>query len=208
MSIAAINWALNHVSGITSTQKAILIALADRANEDNQCWPSYEDICSRSCATRHAVANALRHFETIGLIRKTRRYNKSTIYELVISAEINTATSSVEINTASSVEINTASSVETDTLTINEPSKEPPKGKHGRFTPPKGVAIESWKDWVAYRKKFKAPTTDRSLLLVANKLKDFTEEEQRQAIDMAIECGWKSVFPKKQAQDAEGDFEI
>jgi hypothetical protein len=36
MSIAAINWALNHVSGITSTQKAILIALADRANEDNR----------------------------------------------------------------------------------------------------------------------------------------------------------------------------
>ena len=208
MSIAAINWALNHVGGITSTQKAILIALADRANEDNQCWPSYEDICSRSCATRHAVANALKHFEALGLIRKTRRYNKSTIYELVISVEINTATSSVEINTASSVEIDTASSVEINTLTINEPSKEPPKRKRRCFTPPTGVAKESWQDWVAYRKKFKAPTTDRSLLLVANKLKDFTEEEQRQAIDMAIECGWKSVFPKKQTQDAEGDFEI
>jgi hypothetical protein len=67
----------------------------------------------------------LKHFEATGLVRKTRRYNKSTIYELVISAEINTSDSSVENNTASSEETLTASSVETDTLITKEPLKEP-----------------------------------------------------------------------------------
>lgn len=207
MSIAAINWALNHVSGITSTQKAILIALADRANEDNQCWPSYDDICSRSCANRKSVVAALKKLEELGLITKTRRFSKSTVYTLAISTVIGPI-SSADIGPISSTDIGHKDRPDIGPLTINEPSKEPPKAKHSRFTPPEGVAIEPWNDWVAYRKKFKAPTTDRSLLLVANKLKDFTEEEQRQAIDMAIECGWKSVFPKKQTQDAEGDFEI
>ena len=201
MSISAINWALNVVRGINSTQKSILIALADRANEENQCWPSYEDICDRSCATRNALSNALKVFEQKNLVTRQQRHNKSTIYTLNIA--------STEKHTAGgSTESYTSSSTESYTLTIKEPSKEPQKQKHGRFTPPQGVAKEPWQDWVAYRRKFKAPTTERSLLLVANKLKDFTEEEQRQAVDLAIECGWKSVFPKKQNYDTEGDFTI
>lgn len=209
MSISAINWALNVVRGINSTQKSILIALADRANEDNQCWPSYEDICERSCATRNAVSNALKVFEQKNLVTRQQRHNKSTIYTLnIASTEKHTAGSSTQFNTPSSTESDTSSGTESNTLTIKEPSKEPQKQKHGRFTPPQGVAKEPWQDWVAYRRKFKGPTTDRSLLLVANKLKEFTEEEQRQAVDLAIECGWKSVFPKKQNYDSEGDFSI
>ena len=71
MSIEAINWALNRVTGITSTQKAILIALADRANEDHQCWPSYEDICFRSGANRKSVVAALKKLEELGVINRT-----------------------------------------------------------------------------------------------------------------------------------------
>lgn len=164
MSIEAVNWALNTIVNITSTQKAILVALADRADVNGLCYPAYDDICRRSCATRHAVANALRHFESMGLIKRKRRYNKSTIYQLCISAEINTTASSAEINTATSAEINTASSVEIDTLTIIEPSKEP--SYRARFS----------EFWGLYPKKVAKPAAERAF-------KNLTKKDQMALVD-------------------------
>lgn len=85
MSIAAINWALNVVTDITATQKAILIALADRADEDGFCYPSYDDICRRSCASRKTLISTLKVLEELTLITRHRRYSQSTIYRVNIT---------------------------------------------------------------------------------------------------------------------------
>jgi pyocin large subunit-like protein len=204
VSIKAINWALNVVSGITSTQKAILIALADRANEDNQCWPSYEDICARSCANQKTVASALKALEQHGFIKKTRRYSQSTLYQLLITTDIGHI-SSTDIGSISSTDIGHTDTPNIGNLTIKEPSKEPPKEKHSRKVPD-GVDSEAWRNWVKYRRKFKAPTTERALTLVANKLRGVSVEEQRDAVDKAIECGWRSVFPKEKNEIREHEF--
>ena len=116
MSIEIVSWALNQVTNITATQKSVLIALADRSDVNGYCYPSYDDICKRSCATRNTVSMALKHFESIGILKKNKRYNKSTIYQLIVS--------STKINTTSSTKINTTSSTEIHTLTVIEPSKE------------------------------------------------------------------------------------
>lgn len=83
MSVKALNWAFE-VSGITAAQKAVLIALADRADMEDCCFPSYEDIMRRSCADRHTIARALALFEDMELITKHKRYGRSTQYKLLI----------------------------------------------------------------------------------------------------------------------------
>jgi DNA-binding MarR family transcriptional regulator len=85
LSIAAINWALNVVTDITATQKAILISLADRADEDGFCYPSYDDICRRSCASRKTLISTLKVLEELELITRHRRYSQSTIYRVNIT---------------------------------------------------------------------------------------------------------------------------
>lgn len=206
MSIEAINWALNRVRGVSSTQKAILVALADRADANAQCYPSYEDICGRSGATRNTVASALSAFEERGILKREQRHNKSTVYTLnLTSTEIDTDSSSTKIHTSSSTKINTSSSTKIDTLTTIEPSINHQKRKRSSKTP-EGIDPEAWSEWVKYRKKFKAPTTERALTLVANKLRGLSEEDQREAVDKAIECGWRSVFPKQKNEIREHEF--
>jgi len=103
MSIAAINWALNSVEAVTAAEKAVLIALADRADQEHCCFPSYDDICKRSCATRNTVSRAIARFEELGLLERQKRFGKSTVYRLRV-------TSSTEIHTtvnASSTEMRT-----------------------------------------------------------------------------------------------------
>ena len=204
MSIEAINWALNKVTNVTSTQKAVLIALADRADAQGQCFPSYQDIITRSCASRNAVCSALAALVEKGLISKEPRFNKSTVYTLNLSGiEIKTGASGIDLKTGSGTQIKNASGIELNTLTIKEPSINNQRGKRGRYKPPEEVDKSVWKDWVAYRQEFKGPTTDRSLAIVANKLKPLSHAKQRECVDMAIECGWKSVFPKDNKNDGE-----
>jgi hypothetical protein len=85
LSIAAINWALNVVTDVTATQKAVLISLADRADEDGYCYPSYEDITRRSCVSRKTLISALKALEDGQLITRHRRYSQSTIYRVNIT---------------------------------------------------------------------------------------------------------------------------
>jgi len=139
-----------------------------------------------------------------GLISKEPRFNKSTIYTLNLSGiEIKTGASGIDLKTGSGTQLKTASGIELNTLTIKEPSINHQGVKHGRYKPPEEVDKEVWKDWVAYRQEFKGPTTDRSLAIVANKLKPLSHAKQRECVDMAIECGWKSVFPKDNKNDGE-----
>lgn len=153
MSIQAINWALNEVSGISATQKCILLTIADRADSNGYCYPSYEDICVRSCANRKTVATAIKALNEAGLLKKIKRFNKSTIYCLAISPDfglIKSGVSSTDIGTGGSTDIGTFSSTDIGTLTIIEPPKEP-----------------SWRSrfdefWFNYPKKVGKPKAEQS----------------------------------------------
>ena len=128
MSIQAINWALNEVSGISATQKCILLTIADRADSNGYCYPSYEDICVRSCANRKTVATAIKALNDAGLIKKIKRFNKSTIYCLAISPDfgsIKEGAKCSDIGASSSSQIGASASTNIGTLTIIEPPKEP-----------------------------------------------------------------------------------
>jgi hypothetical protein len=153
VSIQAINWALNEVSGISATQKCILLTIADRADSNGYCYPSYEDICVRSCANRKTVATAIKALNEAGLLKKIKRFNKSTIYCLAISPDfglIKSGVSSTDIGTGGSTDIGTFSSTDIGTLTIIEPPKEP-----------------SWRSrfdefWFNYPKKVGKPKAEQS----------------------------------------------
>lgn len=66
------------------TLKAVLIALADHANERGECYPSIPRIASRTELSERAVRGALRALEVAGLIRSTARSGTSSIYTLTL----------------------------------------------------------------------------------------------------------------------------
>ena len=51
------------------TPKAVLISLADQANDQGVCWPSIDTITTRTCFGERAVRNAIRWLETAGLVK-------------------------------------------------------------------------------------------------------------------------------------------
>jgi hypothetical protein len=48
---------------MSPTQKAVLISLADNANDHGHCWPSIPTICERTCLSERAVHGAIKWLE-------------------------------------------------------------------------------------------------------------------------------------------------
>lgn len=78
------------LQGLSVTQKAVLISLADQANDDGMCWPAVGTIAARCCMSARAVRSAMDHLEAVGLLARDRRFNSSTVYS-VTPAKFNTA---------------------------------------------------------------------------------------------------------------------
>lgn len=74
--IMALCWPLQ----MPPTAKAVLISLADNANDSGYCWPSIETICERTCFSRRAVIDAIHWLEAEKYVTADRSNGRKTAY--------------------------------------------------------------------------------------------------------------------------------
>lgn len=75
MSFQAMAWAIKQKAG-NATGKAVLLMLANYADEDGICFPSQNTLANEcECSTR-AISNWLKRFEDAGLIARETRYGQ------------------------------------------------------------------------------------------------------------------------------------
>lgn len=90
MILAAKAWKIKLGNPI---RKMILIKLADNANDDGECWPSYQHIADQCETSRRTVINHINELEKMGLIkkitRKTNRGNSSNKFIITLPSENN-----------------------------------------------------------------------------------------------------------------------
>lgn len=85
------------------------------------------------------------------------------------------------------------------------PQKKTPKETKTPHKPPRGPVLpdwlspEAWADFVEFRKKAKAPLTDRAAELAVKKLEALRSggNDPRAVIEQSILHGWKGLFPLK-----------
>jgi hypothetical protein len=72
MSIEALNWAWEQPV-TKAANKLVLLALADHANGDGECWPSMKRIADRSDISARHVSRAINELVDLGLVEKANR---------------------------------------------------------------------------------------------------------------------------------------
>lgn len=77
--ISAACWPLQ---GMSVSQKAVLVSLADQASDDGVCWPAVKSIALRTCLSERAVQDALAWLQTAGIVFREYRANTSTSYTI------------------------------------------------------------------------------------------------------------------------------
>ena len=74
------------LDGMSIAQKAVLISLADNANDQGVCWPSIATIARRVCASDRAVQNAIKWLESAKVVTANRANGRHTSYTLTPAA--------------------------------------------------------------------------------------------------------------------------
>lgn len=70
------------LGGMSIAQKAVLISLADNANDQGVCWPSIPTIAARVCASDRAVQNAIKWLEQARIVKANRSNGRHTSYTI------------------------------------------------------------------------------------------------------------------------------
>jgi DNA-binding transcriptional ArsR family regulator len=81
MTIEAMSWAFKLQMG-DSTEKFVLLALADHADEHGRCWPSLKRLSLFTSCAESTVRRALRRLEAQGLLTSEERRGTSRTYRI------------------------------------------------------------------------------------------------------------------------------
>lgn len=201
----ALCWQLDGMSG---TEKAVLIALADRADDVGLCWPSIATIAQMTCFSDRAVQKCIHSLEEKGLLTvQVSPGGKSNKY--VINGERHSPSKGVDdsVNSEPRSLLNGEPHSPRTTFTPNDVrSNGEPRSRNGEprspkpsrtirepsvvvNTSPPDVDQKLWADFLTIRKAKKAPVTETAIAGIRREAEtagiDFST-----AIAVCCERGW------------------
>jgi len=174
LSVDATRWAWA-VAGIKSTDKLVLLSLADRANEEHEAWPSIDRLSADCCMKRATVISAIERPSEKGGIERRKRFGGSAVYTLV-GVESRHDKTGISAETGTSAKTGTVSSAENGTTVVPKTAPEPKTKPNKNLTTvmvadfpdlPTDVAAE----FLAYRKRQKAELTPTAWRRMANEIR-------------------------------------
>lgn len=202
--IMALCWQLGGMSG---TEKAVLIALADRADDAGMCWPSIATLAQMTCFTDRAVQKCIHSLLGKGLISvQVSAGGKSNKYVINPEQRSPSVEKLANANGAPYSPLNGEPRSPRTSFTPNHvhrngeprsPNGEPRSPKPSitirepsiKVLRPDDVEDSLWREWVAHRKAKRAAVTE-------GVLKTFRQEATKASFTLAdamrksIDRGW------------------
>jgi DNA-binding MarR family transcriptional regulator len=198
--------------------KFVLLALADYANDDGEAYPKQSTLAEWTCYNRTTVNEALANLERAGLIETQQTYRDDggksyKRYRLTfLTPHVG------EADKGMSARPTRVCRPEQQPLVGEADSKNPQQGTHKKepkkkgarehFDPlsvdlPANVSRDVWRDFIAYRRERRLPTTPTHTRRLLEKLSAAGADADAM-LAQTIENGWQGVFDLKDtAQRAE-----
>lgn len=212
MSLDATVWAWKQK--VTSTQKLVLLSLADRAGENHDCWPSIDRIVDNTGLNRKTVMKAIKDMVELDLIHSQKKaFGRSNTYTLIgVMEHTRTSNSPKKGTNANSPNIGTPIVPESESLkvpkkghkSIKESIKESKKEKNIK----KENLIDEFKEeekevmqiLIDHREEIKAPLkTERAARMLLKELNHYAQQWNitfDDALDYWLSKAWQSIDVK------------
>jgi len=205
------------MQGMNASQKAVLISLADNANDDGVCWPSIGHISERTCLSERAVQGAIKWLVLAGALQVSERHGRSTVYTVTPAAFAppqemrgakNVTTPANIVNTPADPAPTPADpaprTVKNQQRTVKEPSITP-AARVMSFSVSElidlGVDEQVANEFLALRKRKRAPLTEIALAGIRREA-ERAGMDLDQALRKCVERGWQGFDSAWVAQPA------
>jgi hypothetical protein len=190
------------------TEKFVLLALADNANDEGNCYPSIATITKKCSLSEPTVHRSIKKLVELNLVVQIFRTGRSTIYTLNLNTPHQNDTPP-QIDTPLPLTVTphpptqrypTPHQADTHNhqVTIKEPSSNRKEAKK-QMIAPEGVSIEVWDSFLQQRKKARAIVTP----IVIERIASEAAKARWTLNDALAECaarGWRG-FKAEWVQD-------
>lgn len=182
---------------LSSTQKLVLLSLADWANDEGLCWPSIERVAKKSSLKKRAVQLAIRSLEEMKFIRREEVVGKGNRYWIQIPVhEMHPCTEDIppvhQMHETRAPDAPNTSKIHQLTT------------KYIRRELPECIPVDAWQGWVEMRNQRKKPLTDRAYNQAIDKLVAFMDRGQNitEVLDRSTMNGWTDLYEVKEPRNA------
>ncbi|HHL1271277.1 TPA: helix-turn-helix domain-containing protein [Haemophilus influenzae] len=181
-------------------RKLVLLKLADNANDDGICFPSYQYIADKCEMTRRSAISHIEYLIKMGLVSKKERKNKdgsiSNLYFLHLeqgsenfaldSENISLGSENFALGGSENISPRTSHSLEP----VNEPKKTTQKSESEILLERFGITGQLAKDFIAHRKAKKG-VINQTQLNRLQKQADKAGISICEAVEICIERNWQ-----------------
>jgi hypothetical protein len=178
---------------LSSTQKLVLLSLADWANDDGLCWPSIERLAIKTSMAGRSVQRIIRDLESMGFVKRNEVLGKGNRYWIHIPM--------TECHPCPSVTPPMTECHPTpDTVSPNTSKTHQLNTKDIIRVLPDWIPADAWNGWVEMRKQRKKPLTDRAYNKAIEKLVAFRDKGQNitEVLDRSTMNGWTDLYEIKE----------
>lgn len=180
---------------LSPTQKLVMLALADWANDEGLCWPSIEKLCNKSSLSRRTVQVAIRGLCDMGVLIQEQVSGRGCKYWVQIGVQqmhpcSNRTPEAQELHPRGAADApNTSKTHQLTTKDI--------------IGPPDWMPIDAWDGWLEMRKARKKPLTERAMARAINKLDAMRQAGQdiAEVLDRSTINGWTDVYEIKEQKN-------
>lgn len=190
---------------IPATEKLVLLALADNANDEGDCYPSISTISRKCSLSERAIHYAMNRLAVMGHISKNQRPGRSTLYSVHPCTkctpapnaplhQMQTPLHQMHPTPAPSADHPCTPCTHNHQVTIKGTVNEPPVGLNRAV----------WDRWQDYRRSVKRPLKQASIPAAQKKLAAFGDD-QSAVVEQSIANGWQGLFPVKSGANNNND---
>ncbi|HHE9977854.1 TPA: helix-turn-helix domain-containing protein, partial [Haemophilus influenzae] len=129
-------------------RKLVLLKLADNANDDGICFPSYQYIADKCEMTRRSAINHIEYLIKMGLVSKKERKNKDGSISNLYFLHLEQGSENFALGGSENISPRTSHSLEP----VNEPKKTTQKSEAEMLLEQFGITGQLAKDFIAHRK--------------------------------------------------------
>lgn len=194
-------------------RKLVLIKLADNANDDGECWPSYRHIAAHCSITRRSAMKQIAALEKDGYLTRQTRVtndgNTSNVYRLNLAPLVNDIHQGANeihppgeidspplVNEVHPEPVTTNQSVNRETTRARETTQQRTDRIADDMPLPDEVDREPWAEYVRHRQDTGKAMTDRAARLAIKKLLDMANKghNAREVLEQSVMNGWQGLF--------------
>lgn len=164
----------------------MLLKLADNANDDGICFPSYQYIADKCEMTRRSAISHIEYLIKMGLVSKKERKNKDGSISNLYFLHLEQGSENFALGGSENISPITSHSLEP----VNEPKKTTQKSESEMLLERFGITGQLAKDFIAHRKTKRGAISETQLSRL-QKQADKAGISICEVVEICIERNWQ-----------------